>query len=83
MKESIAKILGEHNRSLKVFNAMLAGIDSKELQRLSEAGLLEYISRGLYTSGSVMADEYLGTQYRCGKGIVKAQIVRTESRSFD
>ncbi|MCL2525751.1 MAG: type IV toxin-antitoxin system AbiEi family antitoxin domain-containing protein [Coriobacteriia bacterium] len=69
LKESIARILDEHNGVLRASDAKRAGIDYKELQRLSEAGLLERISRGLYISGSVMADEYLVAQHRCGKCI--------------
>jgi predicted transcriptional regulator of viral defense system len=69
MRETIATILKENNGTLKASDARLAGIDNKELQRLTEAGLLERISRGLYISASDMADDYLVAQYKCGKGV--------------
>jgi len=68
-KDTIAEILIANNGILKASDARLAGIDNKKLQRLTEAGLLEHISKGLYISASDMVDDYLVEQYRCGKGI--------------
>jgi predicted transcriptional regulator of viral defense system len=36
---------------------------------MTEAGLLERISRGLYITASDMPDDYLVAQYKCGKGV--------------
>ena len=69
MKETIAKILKANNGTLKASDARLAGIANKELQRLTDASLLERISRGLYISASDMADDYLIAQYKCRKGV--------------
>jgi len=69
MRETIAGILKENNGTLKASEARLAGIDNKELQRLTEAGLLERLSRGLYISASTIVDDYLVAQYKCGKGV--------------
>ncbi|MDR1042333.1 MAG: type IV toxin-antitoxin system AbiEi family antitoxin domain-containing protein [Clostridiales Family XIII bacterium] len=69
MKDAIAEILKSNNGVLKASGARLAGIDNKELQRLTDAGLFERVSRGLYISPSDMADEYLVAQYKCGKGV--------------
>ncbi|MCL1890708.1 MAG: type IV toxin-antitoxin system AbiEi family antitoxin domain-containing protein [Coriobacteriia bacterium] len=68
-KKTIAKILKETNGILRASDAKLAGIDYKELQRLTEAGLIERISHGLYIFAADIADDYLVAQYRCGKGI--------------
>lgn len=69
LKEAIAKLLKANNGTITAKDARLAGIDNKELQRLTNAGLLERISRGLYILASDMADEYLLAQYKCGKGV--------------
>jgi predicted transcriptional regulator of viral defense system len=69
LKETISKVLKENNGTLKASDARLAGVDNKELQRLTSAGLLERISRGLYISASDMTDDYLVAQYKCGKGV--------------
>lgn len=69
LNDTIDGILKSKNGILKASDARLAGIDNKELQRLTEAGLLERISRGLYISASDMVDDYLVAQYKCGKGV--------------
>jgi len=69
MKNTIAKILKANKGALKASDAKLAGIDNKELQRLTDAGLLERIGHGLYIFASDMADDYLVAQYKCGKGV--------------
>jgi predicted transcriptional regulator of viral defense system len=69
IRDTIAETLKENNGILKASDARLAGIDNKELQRLTEAGLLERISRGLYISASDMADDYFVAQHKCGKGV--------------
>ena len=69
MKDTIAKILKANNGTLKASDTRLAGIDNKELQRLTDAGVLERIGHGLYISASDMADDYLVAQYKCGKGV--------------
>ena len=68
-KDRITEILKANNGTFKASDARLAGIDNKKLQRLTKAGLLERISRGLYISASDMADDYLVVQYKCGKGV--------------
>jgi predicted transcriptional regulator of viral defense system len=69
IRETIAEIFKENNGTLRASDARLAGVDNKELQRLTEAGLLERISRGLYILASDMVDDYLVAQYKCGKGV--------------
>jgi predicted transcriptional regulator of viral defense system len=66
-KDKINDILKTNNGILTAKDARLAGIDNKELQRMTGAGLLERISRGLYISASDMADDYFVAQYKCGK----------------
>ncbi|MDR0515309.1 MAG: type IV toxin-antitoxin system AbiEi family antitoxin domain-containing protein, partial [Coriobacteriaceae bacterium] len=68
-KDKIADILKTNNGILKASDARLAGIGNKELQRMTGAGLLERVSRGLYISASDMTDDYLLAQYKCGKGV--------------
>jgi predicted transcriptional regulator of viral defense system len=69
LKEAIVEILKQNNGILKAVDARLAGIDYKELGRLTEAGMLERISHGLYISTYDMPDDYLVAQYKCGKGV--------------
>jgi predicted transcriptional regulator of viral defense system len=69
LKEAIAEILKQNNGILKAADARLAGIDYKELSRLTEAGLLERISHGMYIAASDMSDDYFVAQYKCGKGV--------------
>jgi predicted transcriptional regulator of viral defense system len=69
MNSAVAKLLKSNNGTLKASVAREAGIDNKELQRQTGAGLLERVAHGLYISASDMADEYLIAQYKCGKGI--------------
>jgi predicted transcriptional regulator of viral defense system len=69
LKETIAEILKLNNGTLTAADARKAGIANKDLQRLTGAGLLERISRGLYISATDMADDYLVAQYKCGKGV--------------
>ncbi|MDR2507164.1 MAG: type IV toxin-antitoxin system AbiEi family antitoxin domain-containing protein, partial [Candidatus Accumulibacter sp.] len=59
MNSAVAELLKSNNGTLKASAAREAGIDNKELQRLTEAGLLERVTHGLYISPSDMADEYL------------------------
>jgi predicted transcriptional regulator of viral defense system len=67
MKKQILKMLTEGNGTIKASNARLAGVYNKQLQRLTEAGELERISRGLYIAADQFEDEYFLTQYRCNK----------------
>lgn len=65
----IAELLKLNNGTLKASDAKLAGISYKALQRMTEAGLLERISHGLYISPLDIPDDYLIAQHKCGKGI--------------
>jgi predicted transcriptional regulator of viral defense system len=69
LKETIAEILKLNNGTFTAADARKAGIANKDLQRLTGAGLLERISRGLYISATDMADDYLVAQHKCGKGV--------------
>ena len=69
LKETINELLKQNNGIFKAAEAKFAGIDYKELGRLTEAGLLERISHGLYITPSDMADDYLVAQHKCGKGV--------------
>jgi predicted transcriptional regulator of viral defense system len=66
---TIAVILKKNNGTFTAAEARNAGIANKDLQRLTEAGLLERVSRGLYISASDIADDYLVAQYKCGRGV--------------
>lgn len=67
MEKQIQKMLTEGNGTIKASDARLAGVNNKQLQRLTEAGELERISRGLYIAAEQFEDEYFLTQYRCSK----------------
>ena len=69
MNDTITEILKTNNGMLTAADARNAGIANKDLQRLTEAGLFERISRGLYIVVPDIADEYLVAQYKCGKGV--------------
>ncbi|MDR0588675.1 MAG: type IV toxin-antitoxin system AbiEi family antitoxin domain-containing protein [Burkholderiales bacterium] len=69
LKETIAGLLKAHNGTITAKDARLAGINNKELQRLTDAGLLERVTRGLYLSAKDLPDEYMVALYKCGKGI--------------
>lgn len=69
MQKSIEQLLAEGNGVIKASEARLAGVNNKELQRLTESGELERISHGLYIDAEHMEDEYFIAQYRCSKGV--------------
>lgn len=69
MQKLIKQMLMEGNGVIKASEARLAGVNNKELQRLTESGELERISHGLYIDAEHMEDEYFITQYRCRKGV--------------
>lgn len=69
MQKLIKQLLDEGNGVIKASDARIAGINNKELQRLTESGELERTSHGLYIDAEHMEDEYFITQYRCRKGI--------------
>lgn len=69
MQKLIKQMLLEGNGVIKASEARLAGVNNKELQRLTESGELKRISRGLYIDAEHMEDDYFITQYRCRKGV--------------
>jgi predicted transcriptional regulator of viral defense system len=69
MNKTIFEILKANNGTLAAADARKAGVANKDLQRLAEAGQLERVSRGLYVSATVMADEYIVAQYKCGRSV--------------
>mgnify|MGYP006294444277 CR=1 FL=1 len=69
MKKLIEQLLKKGNGVIKASDARMAGINNKELQRMTESGELERISHGLYIDAEHMEDEFFITQYRCRKGI--------------
>ena len=68
-EDVIAELLKLNNGTLKASDAKLVGISYKALQRMTQEGLLERVSHGLYISPSDIPDNYLITQYKCGKGV--------------
>lgn len=69
MSEMISGLLKQNNGVIKARDAKRSGISNKELQRLTNAGVLERVAFGLYISSDQFPDEYLITQYRCPKGV--------------
>ncbi len=67
MKEQIQKLLTEGKGTVKASEARLVGVNNKQLQRMTDTGELERVSRGLYIAAEQFEDEYFVTQYRCGK----------------
>jgi len=69
MQKLIIQLLTQGNGVIKASDARLAGVNNKELQRLTESGELERISHGMYMDAEHMEDEYFIAQYRCRKGV--------------
>lgn len=65
----ITKLLKKYNGVLEAKQVTEFGIDNKVLQRMTEKGIIERISRGLYIDANFMEDEYVIAQYRCRKGV--------------
>jgi len=68
-KDTVLELLRKNGGILCASQAREAGVDNKVLQRMTEAGLIEKIEKGLYLDSSQMADEYVVAQYRCRQGI--------------
>lgn len=69
VKETVLELFQKGNGILQASEIRKFGIDNKVLQRMTEAGLIERIGRGLYLDANYIEDEYLVAQYRCKKGV--------------
>lgn len=68
-EDFVIKLMKKNNGILEAKHASETGIDNKVLQRMTEKGIIERISRGLYIDSNFMHDEYMIAQYRCRKGV--------------
>lgn len=68
-RDSVLKLLADHNGVFTSGQAKEIGIDNKTLQRLHQSGEIERLEHGIYMDPNKLEDQYFVTHYRCKRGI--------------
>jgi len=67
--EKILNLIKENNGIISTADVVKLGIDKKYLSLMTQRGLIERATRGVYVLPDVIEDEYYSINVRCRKGI--------------